>query len=181
MAKVLDSLRTAEQPIVSLRVTERNTPPGMGEGKQKREKDFRTQLVNAINGAFSRQPWGQPIRVPNEEDPPPRSPIGEQLIAFIEPPEGADKVHFDVAYAVEEGEKGATRLRATVTIRTNINEEPVAAGTVTLPGTIDPAGLDVQVPRLAAEVAKAMVGQASERPPGMGFPQPPVIAPPGKF
>jgi hypothetical protein len=181
MAKVLDSLRTAEQPLASLRVTEQNTPPGTEGNKAKREKELRTQLVNAINAEFSRQPWGQPIRVPNEENPPPRSPIGEQLIAFIEAPEGADKVHFDITYGVEPAENGAGRLAATVTIRTNINEQPVATGTLALPGTFDAATLDTQVPRLAAGLAKAMVGQTSSPPPGMGFPQPPVIIPPGKF
>lgn len=181
MAKVLDSLRTAEQPVVSMRVTEPHTPPGMEGGKAKREKDLRTQLVNAINAEFSRQSWGQPVRVPNEENPPPRSPRGEQLIAFVEPPEGADKVHFDIAYAVRPAGDGQNQVAATVTIRTDINADPVATGTVSVPGSFATEALDQQMFRLANELAKAMVGQTAQQP-GAGVPQAPgVVIPPGKF
>lgn len=182
MAKVLDSLKTAEQPVVSMRVIEQNTPPGKEGGKDKREKDLRTQLVNAINAEFSRQPWGQPVRVPNEENPPPRSPRGEQLIAFVETPEGADKVHFDIAYAVQPAGDAQSQIAATVTVRTDVAADPVATGTVSLPGAFATDALDQQMFRLAHELASATVGQTAQQQPGAGVPQmPKIVIPPGGF
>jgi hypothetical protein len=178
---VLDSLRTAEQPVVSLRVTEQNTPPGAEGGKSNREKELRTQLVNAINREFSRQPWGGPVRFPGEENPPPRSPIGEQLIAFVEPPEGADKVHFDITYAVEAAGDGLSRVAATVTIRTDVSGDPVAAATLAVPGGFNTDGLNQQIPWVATTLAKSLVGQTNQQP-GPGMPQiPGIVIPPGKF
>jgi hypothetical protein len=179
MAQVLDSLRTAEQPVVSLRVTEQNTPPGAEDGRANREKVLRTQLVNAINREFSRQPWGGPVRFPGEVNPPPRSPVGEQLIAFVEPPEGADKAHFDIVYAVEPAGNGQSRISATVTIRTDVSGNPVATASVAVPGTFNTDALDQQMPWVATTLAKAMVGQSVHPP---GAPQMPgVVIPPGKF
>jgi hypothetical protein len=179
MAKMLESLREADQPIVSVRVTEKNTPPGQEGKKGPRENQLRTDFATGINNAFSGQPWGGQVPPPpgvEWKEPPP--PIGQQLIAFIEPPEGADKVHFDIEYAVEPGDFGALRLVVTVAIRTNIEADPVARGQFTLPGTFDAASLDVQIPKLSAELIARMVGTGPGNPglvPGMGMP--PIIVP----
>ncbi len=174
MAKLLESLRTAEQPVVSLRVIEQGVLPGQGDGKANREKILGTQLVNAINREFSRQSWGKEIRVPNETNPPPRSPIGEQLVAFIVAPDGAKVAHLDITYAVEPANKGQSRLVANVTIRTSIDEAPVATGTVALAGTFAATDIGTQIPQLASVLARSLVGPLPEKPPGN-------VVPPGKF
>jgi hypothetical protein len=161
MAKVLDSVRTADQPIVSVRVTEKGTPPGKEASRASRESDLRTQFVNGVNGEFSKQPvWGEAVKPPQDmvfNEPPP--PLGQQYIAFIEPPEDANNVHFDIEYTIEQaGDFGQLRISVRVDIRTNIDDQPVATSAFTLPGTFDAAGLDVQVAKIKDELVPRLVG-----------------------
>ena len=58
MAEILKSLRTAEQPVVSLRVTETKPLPGKADTKGSRESSLRTDFVDGVNTAFAWQPWG---------------------------------------------------------------------------------------------------------------------------
>ena len=58
MAQMLESLRTADQPVVSVRVTEMNTPAGMDGGKADRQsklrhrvRDGRERRVLAVHAA----------------------------------------------------------------------------------------------------------------------------------
>ena len=176
MAKMLESLREADQPIVSVRVTEKNTPVGQ-EGSRRRPTARRscapTSSTGVKRGTFSKQPWGQarfkpPAGRAVQGQPP---PIGQQLIAFVEPPEGADKVHFDIEYAVEQGDFGQLRLTVTVEIRTNIEAEPgPRPGTqFTMPSdTFDAGNLDAQVKKLKDELVSRMIGLCSVRS-GVGF------------
>ncbi|MBY0455896.1 MAG: hypothetical protein K2V38_01015 [Gemmataceae bacterium] len=102
MAAVLGDLSKADQPVVSLRVVETKSAPGTAGAKGSRETAVRTQFADGVNGAFAAEFWGQPITMPpGMVATEPLTPIGHQLIAFVEPPEGAPAVHFDFAYAVE--------------------------------------------------------------------------------
>ena len=93
MIKVLESLRTADQPIVSLRVTELvDGKPSGKAGAGERQKKLRESVVGGttttgggggILDEFAKlsppiQP--QPGMVFPEQPP----PIGHQLIAFVE-------------------------------------------------------------------------------------------------
>ena len=70
MIKLLESLRTAEQPVVSVRVTEKNTPGGLegtkiqiasragvvhlsGRIQSELQRDMAVQLVRNIDGVRS--------------------------------------------------------------------------------------------------------------------------------
>lgn len=163
MAAVLASVRTADQPVVSIRVTEKGAPAGRADAKGSREGEIRTQFVNTINNEFSRQlPWGGPIPPPPgmtwSEQPP---PVGQQLLAFIEAPEDAANVHFDVKYTIEPGDFGAAKIVADVEIRSSIEDaKPVGASTVTVTGVTasELENPSVLAKRLSDALSKAMIG-----------------------
>jgi hypothetical protein len=170
MAKMLESVQTAANPVCSVRVVELNTPAGKEDGKAAREKDLRTRLVNGLNAEFSKQSWGRPITLPEGNPAPP--PIGEQLIAYIEKPEDAEKAHFDIEYSFGNP---ANEITVTVTIRTDIAQAPVATATLKLQGVF--GGTPEQhVQMIAAELVKAMAGDTNA-PMAPVFPAPP----PGGF
>ncbi len=180
MAKMLESLRTADQPVVSVRVTEQNTPVGKESLKSNREKQLRTDFATGINKEFSKQFWGQPVKPPPDvvfkEQPP---PVGEQLIAFIEPPEGAERFHFDITYALKQADFGQYQIDVTVEIRTNVEDkEPTTRVQFTMPEKFDPAGLDGQVTKISNELVTRMVGNVGPGPMGGPMPiGPPIINP----
>jgi hypothetical protein len=172
MAQILESVRTVANPVVSVRVTELNTPAGKETGKAEREQSIRTQFVKVVNAEFSKQQWGQPISIPGLEpgDPKP-PPIGEQLLAYVEKPDDVDHAHFEITYSMDPG-VGQSRLTITVELRTNVTEEPTKRATIVIPGVFDAASIDVQVPRIVTELVKAMVGQTDiGQPAGPQLPQ----------
>jgi hypothetical protein len=177
MAKVLDSVRTAEQAVVSVRVTEKGTPGGQESKKASRENDLRNKFALGVTDEFSKAPWGQPIKLPEGNPAPP--PIGVQLIEFIEPPEGAAGAHFDIEYTVEKADQ-FYRLSVTVTIRTNIEEKPVAQNTFTLSTPFAAGNLDDQTTKVKDELISRMVGLVNVNQPGPGGPVMPkgIIQPP---
>lgn len=174
MAKLLDSVRTTEEPIVSVRVTEQGTPAGQEARKASREKDLRTQFVLGVIDEFSKAPWGQAIKLP--EGSPPTTPIGSQLFDFIEAPEGAEKVHFDISYAINQADFGY-QITVTVEIRANIEDKnPTARSQFTLPDKFDGSKLDEQVAKMKGELVSRMVGVSGNAPQLPG-PQPPMFVP----
>jgi hypothetical protein len=182
MAKILESVRTADQPVVSVRVTEKGTPPGKDGSKATRESELRTLFANGINNEFSRQPWGQPVQPPPgmtwKETPP---PVGQQLLAFIEAPEDAKGVHFDITYTVEAiGGFGQYQVTALVETRTNIDDAaPSARVTINVPGTWTAADFDssqVMLGKVRDEIVKALIGLNVGPAPGV-MPVPPIVIP----
>jgi hypothetical protein len=170
-AKILDSVRTAEQPVVSLRVKEEDTPANMKSSTARRESDLRTGFVNKLNDELAKPSWGQAIKPPPDtvfkEQPP---PIGHQLLAFVEAPDDAKNAHFTVTYKVEQGDAGQS-LNVLVEIRTNVEENnPVATSRFLLPNPAN-ASLDDQVKALKDVLVLRLMGSGAALP-GMPNPQP---------
>jgi hypothetical protein len=175
MAAVLESVRTADQPVVSIRVTEKGTPVNKEGSKSTREGNLRTKFVNGINDEFSKQPWGVTVQPPPgmtfKETPP---PVGQQLLAFVEAPEGADKVHFDITYTITPDENFRMMLvSVTVEIRANI-DDPIPAGkaTLVLPSPVDLSTIDEEMlNKIRDKLVQAMVGMTNPAaPPPFGMP-----------
>jgi hypothetical protein len=162
MARILESVRTSDQPVVSLRVKEENTPAGTEGARPGREGDLRTQFVTRLNDELSKPVWGQAIKPPDgmkfPDGVPPPPPIGQQLLAFIEAPEDAKAAHFDVVYSVEQAEFGQLRLRVRVDLRTGVDDAPVATSTFVTPDTFDRANLAAEVSKLKDSLVVRMVG-----------------------
>jgi hypothetical protein len=178
LGDVLESVRTADQPVVSLRVSERGTPGGKESSKATREAELRTQFVNGLNNEFSRHQWGQPVPPPpgmTFKEPPP--PVGQQLLAFIEAPEDAKTAHFDITYTVTASDNGLYQLSVLVEIRATIEDaNPAGRSLLIVPGTFSASDFDNSATmhnRVSAELVKAMAGA--------GGPGAPVIAPPLVF
>ncbi|HJZ57668.1 MAG TPA: hypothetical protein VKE74_22060 [Gemmataceae bacterium] len=130
MAKVLASLRTAEQGVVSIRVRELKSPPGLEAGAADRAKAVRDGIAQKLPGTFT--PLTRPIVIPpgvNLNPPPP--PAGEQLIGFVEMPDGAPAPHFDLTYRFEPTGRGRFALMWELTIRDDVEKPPVAVASVT--------------------------------------------------
>ena len=162
MAKMLESLRTADQPVVSVRVIEVNTPAGTEGKKADRQDQLRTNFAVGVNAAFSQfmPPVSPPQGIVFKEPPP---PVGEQLIAFIEVPEGADRVHFDITYTVKQGEFGELQLEVNVEIRTNIEaKDPTARSQFVMPDKFDAATLDAEVLKVKDELILRMIGPMAQ-------------------
>jgi hypothetical protein len=178
LAQILESVRTAPNPIVTVFVKEANTPAGQEGGKARREEDIRTQFVKGLNTEFSKQPWGQPATAniafdPDEPKPIPPPPIGEQFLAYVVKPDDVDHAHFEITYSMDQiGGLGQSRLTMTVEIRTNVTEGPVRKATIVVPGVFDPGSIDAQVPKIASELVKQMAGESATQPGLPGLPQP---------
>ena len=129
-----------------------------------------------MNAAFSQfmPRVSPPPGIEFKEQPP---PVGEQLLAFIEAPDGADRVHFDIIYKVEQaGDFGQLQLAVLVEIRTDVEaKDPVVRGQFVMPGTFDAASLDGQVALIKGELVLRMIGPSNNMGMGMGaggLPQP---------
>ncbi|QJX00964.1 hypothetical protein [Frigoriglobus tundricola] len=168
MVKILESIRTVDQPVVSIRVTEVNTPAGRGANKTDREHKLRADFATGVGDEFSKQPWGQPLRPPQgAEFTEPMPPLGQQMIAFVEPPEGAEQVHFDITYTIEPaGTDGMLRLSVVMEIRTSIEDKkPTARSEFTMSNTFDAESLDAQVALLKRDLLTRTVGVVNANPP----------------
>ena len=168
MAEVLTALSTAEQPVVSLRVTETQSPAGMDDTKGDRESKLRTEFADGVSAAFANQPWGRQVQAPpgytwnSPTDPP---PLGHQLIAFVEPPEpeagqAAKPVHFDIAYAVKDNGNGQYQVVVNVTLRADIAKDAVGSGQFTVTGTFTATDFQASnMTRIKDELIRQMIGQ----------------------
>lgn len=179
LGRILDSVKTADQPVVSLRVTEKGTPASKAATKGNRESQLRTDFANGLNTAFSSYTWGMPVQPPPDmvfkEQPP---PVGQQLLAYIEQPEGASNVHFDITYTIELAGNGQLQITVLVEIRTNIEERPIASANLTVGDPFDPSNLDSQISRIKDALVLAMVGTAGNN---QMMPQPMPIPNPDGF
>lgn len=175
MMKLLGSLKTADQPLVSLSVSEKNAKPGA----QDRVKNLRDRLVGRVdvaeNGAVTVGPdgiYGQLGRLfPPVQPPPgmtfevPRAPVGVQLLSFAEKPEDAAFAHFDVKYEfVQIGTSPRYMLDARVEVRTNIDPEkgdttPVAVYEEDAEGNFAEADFGRQLDALRTRILRGLVGQ----------------------
>lgn len=168
MAEVLTALSTAEQPVVSLRITETQSPAGMDDTKGERESKLRTEFADGVSAAFAKQPWGQQVPPPpgytwsGPNDPP---PLGHQLIAFVEPPEPeagqpAKPVHFDIAYAVKDNGNGQYQIVVNVTLRADITKDAVGSGQFTVPGVFTADEVQASgVARIKDDLIRQLIGQ----------------------
>ena len=166
LIRVLESVRTAEQAVVSVRVTETKSPAGGEAGAAVRTKALRESLARRVALALS--PISRPIVIPagmviNPQPP----PVSEQLLTFVEAPEDAANPHFDIRYAFEPTGKGEYRVSGQILVRVSVEDAPVARGEVTLPRAYAAGQEDTAVQNLVAEFVKQMTGS-----PGNETPQP---------
>jgi hypothetical protein len=174
MVQVLDSLKSADQPFVSLSVSEKNAKPGAAE----RVKNLRDKLVGRIDvrddGGVTVGTdgiYGQMARIFPPVSPPagmtfevPRAPVGVQLIGFAEKPEEATNAHFEVKYEfVQIGSSPNYSLDVEVEIRTNVdpqkgNTDPVARYEEKLVGRFTAGEFDEQLLALRDRLVRGLVG-----------------------
>jgi hypothetical protein len=144
LAQLLLSLKIPDDPLVSVKVTERNAR----DGAEGRVKKLRDDLVGTVQGqkqnANAANPeWftatggilGKLSQLMPQVQPPagvvfpkPRTPVGLQLVQFAEVPEGADHAHIEVGYEFVPRDPKNPRayyLRATVEFRTDVTADPV--------------------------------------------------------
>ncbi|HEY1188746.1 MAG TPA: hypothetical protein VGE74_13915 [Gemmata sp.] len=167
MGDILRALSTAEQPAVSLRVTETRSPPGeTAESKSARENKLRTEFAEGVIATFAHEPWGKQVLPPPETewvsttDPP---PLGYQLIAFVEPPEGdangqPKPVHFEIAYELKPAAGDQYTIEVHVRLKADVTKDDVAQSLFTVPGTFSAAALDSAMFKVRDELLKRMVG-----------------------
>ena len=92
------------------------------------------------------------------------------MLAFIEAPDGADRVHFDITYTVKQGEFGELQLEVNVEIRTNIEaKDPTVQSRFTMPEKFEATKLDEQVAKIKDELVLRMIGPANNMAVGMGM------------
>jgi len=131
MVKMLESLKTADQPVVSVEVVESGLPD---DGKIRRQDWVREEFARGINEVFGKL---MPPPIPNEGmeflEPPP--PIGHQLIAFVKKDEEMPEAHFEIQYTfIPTANERLYTIQAKVIIRTEIGKPPVASETIEVPG-----------------------------------------------
>jgi hypothetical protein len=134
MAKMFGDLSTAPSPAVTLKVTERASPPELADGRAAREAEFGTLFSNAMYHSISAMPGlGIPPLGPNGRPwriaPAAR---GYQLIEFLAPPEGAPAALIEIDYTIESAGNAYT-VKATVAVRLKVTEEPIARGSFGAP------------------------------------------------
>lgn len=156
--QVLDSLRTADEAIVSVRVTEVKAPGGANADASTRAAKVQDTIASRTARALT--PLSRPINIPpGVEIKPPPPPVGEQLLAFVQAPADAPNPHFDIRYAFEpDKEDGRYRLVCQVAIRVNVEDPPVASRELTLPQTYSAADANAALTDLAGQIVKGMTG-----------------------
>src|SRR5439155_19867793 len=153
--KVMESVRTADQAVVSLRVTEAQSPAG--GTREVREKRLREEFARRIASVLT--PMSKPIVIPPDVViTPPPPPVGDQLLAFVEMPSDAPAPHFDIQYWFELKEDGAYRVSSRVEVRVNIEDKPIATSEFVLPGTYTPDQADAALASLMTMIVAEMTG-----------------------
>ena len=135
MVKILESLSTADQPVVSIRVTElMDGKPSGKAGAGERQKKLRDGVVGGSSPAgvgggildeFAKVsgPIQPPPGILFAEQPP---PIGHQLIAFAEAPEPEPgekpkPAHFEIVYNLKPGtDPNVYQVEVTIMIRSDV-------------------------------------------------------------
>jgi hypothetical protein len=168
MLKILDSLKNEPgDPAVSIRVTERSVGKPL-DGADARANKLRDDLVGGkttvsstygILDLFARV--SPAISIPGVTIFPPPTPIGKQLIAFVEPPAEAKNAHIGIIYEFTPTERDNNYLlTVTVEIREKVDGEPIA--TYTTPLTTysgDEASLNQAIDALRVNLLRGMVGE----------------------
>ncbi|MCI0702479.1 MAG: hypothetical protein L0241_15455 [Planctomycetia bacterium] len=169
MVKVLESLQTTNQPVISIHFIEMESPLGKQGGKPARETKLRTLFADGVNHAFSAfMPAVQPPPGIVFTDP---QPVGAQLIAFVAKPDDAQEVHFDISYAIKSAEKNRYRIEAFVIIRADIEKPPVVTDRFSVPGTFTQAELDtVALTKFKEALIANLIGSAPDGKP-LGAPK----------
>ncbi|OWK47035.1 hypothetical protein [Fimbriiglobus ruber] len=103
MVALLESVRTANTPVLSLKVVDKNPIPGTEAGAADL---VRSNLADGLGRS-----------------------IGPEMIAFVAPPDG-QPAHLTVEYEFRKDPIGSIyRVQLTVTIRPDLTKEPVASET----------------------------------------------------
>jgi hypothetical protein len=131
MVAMLDSLSKADQPIVSIQVVEMSTPPGSESTKSARTEQLRDQFVKEVTETLT-QVWenGRVLTPADPSNPLPK--MGEQLINFVNAPDGA-LPHFEIRYQFVPAQQGMYQLKATMTLRDDINNGRAWKSDITFP------------------------------------------------
>lgn len=166
--KLLESLKQASTPVISMRITEIKTPPGKEADMSERVNRLREVLARTLTATFTRVWETQPNMPDVKAYDPPLPPLGDQLVAFSEAFEGVN-AHIEIAYQFNPmpGQPGHYSMRADVTIRDDIE------GTESWKGEIFSIR-DVMVPRddeersdwaktFADEITASLVGKPPAR------------------
>lgn len=167
MAKTFEALSTAVSPVVTLRATERAAPEALKDGRATRESNLRTQFADGISQTLVTIDFKYNVPPAPEggtwQIAPPA--VGYQLVDFLEPPEDAKGAHIDISYTVEA--TGALyTLKAVVEIRLKVDEEPVARGSITVPGAFGPDQLPtIGMSALRDQLVLALLGRTTSVPP----------------
>lgn len=167
MAQLLDSLKRADQAVVSIRVRETRSPKGQEAGAADRAKKVQTGFVAKVMEVLGQ--WAPAVTAPAgmvfKETPP---PVGHQLIDFVEAPEEAKDAHVGIDYEfVPDGTKYT--LRWTCTIRVKVDDDPVASKTVTETRSYTADQADAAANDLKDAIARALLsGGAAVPGPGGG-------------
>ena len=130
MLQLLESLKRADQPIVSIRIREEATPPGSEAGMKERVDRLRDLFVREVVDTITKT-WesSNPPSVEHLIPKPP--PMGEQLISFVEaPPESTP--HVDIQYYFVPVPQNPDRysMKATITLRDDVNGQRSWSGDV---------------------------------------------------
>lgn len=142
MVEILRSLKDADQPIVSLKVSEEAPKAGAEERVKKLREDLVGQMTVNADGSVTVNPNGilgelARLMPPIQEPPgvtfnPKPPPIGVQLIDFAQMPDDAKHAHFEVTYQFVQTKANPKlyQLVAKVEFRTNLdNDKPDATYT----------------------------------------------------
>jgi len=177
LADVLESVRMADQAVVSIRVAEQKSPPG--GSADDRTKRIREEVAKRIANALT--PMSRGIVIPPDVTiTPPPPPVGEQLLVFVAMPSDAAAPHFDIQYAFHPDGKDSYKITARVEVRVNIDERPVATSEIELLGNYTATQADAAVNALITQIvtdmtnAQAMAGQPVG---GAGGPNPGMFPP----
>jgi len=184
---ILESVKDAEQPLVSLKVTEK--APANTQGGAARVKTLRDDLVGGVDqpkggfamnkggilGELAKGPGLGAVPPPPDTtftDKPP--PYAVQLLTFADMPEEAPHAHFEVTYEFRPtDEVQLYELVVKVEIRTKLDAAPVAVYEEHVNQTFGENQFNQQIVQLKDRLVKGFVGQGAVN----NFPQPPVFPP----
>jgi hypothetical protein len=162
MARVLEELKRADAAIVSIRVTEKQSPAGKESGAAERAKNLQSGVTDRILEVFAQ--WEPPIKPRTDETfKETQPPIGRQLIDFVQAPDEA-KPHFDISYEFVPAENNQYKLNWTITIRDKVvageEQPPPVAGpkTLTESQAISADSADTAINSLKESIARALIG-----------------------
>jgi len=177
MIKILDSLKDAIRPVVSLTVSEVNPKPGA----EQRVEKLRDEIVGKVEGKkvnpSSKDPdyyvadggiMGKLAQIMPPVPPRdgiqfviPRTAVGIQLIDFASKPDDAAHAHYEITYEFVpvESSKGKYRLKAKAEFRTDLDAAPVATYTEELAQEFSESAFSVELDKFKARLLAGLVGQ----------------------